>query len=600
MPDDPQTSAVPVDTASQPPVHSLRWWPAAALLLLMAALRYGLGSTESPSLSMMMLAFMGPAAVCLLILLWWCFGSAATIREKAIGLIGLVVIAVISVALMHPSLQGMATVIMVIPTAIALFAVALILFSRQPKWRLPVALVAATIGFGFWNLKQSEGVTGQFESQLLWRWQPTAEQSYLKELASRETTEPVDAGDMIALADAQWPAFRGADRNGVVRGAALMEDWDTTPPKLVWKHRIGPAWSSFAVAGNRIYTQEQRGDEEAVLCLDADTGRSIWTHAYPSRFWEAIGGAGPRATPTYADEGLFALGADGILMALDPTDGTLRWERDLKDDARRDPPQWGFSSSPLVVDGKVIVHAGGEDDLGLLAYEAIDGSIAWSVPSGDHSYSSAQLAEFFGTAGILMMTNQALQFVSIADGSTIWQHDWPVENYRAIQPLVVSDTVLIGTSLGEGTRKIQVLRNESDNQWSTVERWTSLDLKPDYNDYVVADGFLYGFDRNIFACIDLKSGQRQWKRGRYGNGQVLLLADADQLLVSSEKGEVVLLRANPEQLQETTRFQALDGKTWNHPVLVGDRLYIRNAQEAACYQMPLKKNETPEQDLAAK
>jgi hypothetical protein len=119
------------------------------------------------------------------------------------------------------------------------------------------------------------------------------------------------------------------------------------------------------------------------------------------------------------------------------------------------------------------------------------------------------------------------------------------------------------------------------------ELWTSRALKPGYNDWVVHQGYVYGFDQDIFACIDLKTGERQWKKGRYGAGQVLLLPERNQLLVLSEKGDLVLLRATPDELDELTRHEGLEGKTWNHPVLVGNRLYVRNAEEAACFEMPL-------------
>jgi outer membrane protein assembly factor BamB len=566
---------------------SLRWWPAVMLLLTMLVFRLIPRMFESPSLPVMMIGFMGPAAAGVLILAWWCFASRATGKEKLLGMIGFLVLAGAAFSLIHFSMVGFGLIIMVLPTGLAAFAIGLIALARKPHLRVPVALLLTLFGFGYWDLVQSEGVTGSFEPQLLWRWQPTAEESYLESLAARRNadTTPV-ASILIRLASAEWPEFRGRDRNGVVGGIVLGEDWSNSPPKELWRTRIGPGWSSFSVAGDRLFTQEQRGEEEVVVCLDANTSNIIWDYSYPSRFWEAIGGAGPRATPTIADEGLFALGASGILVCLDASNGTEVWQRDLKSDADRKPPMWGFAASPLVTDSMVIVHAGGAADKGLFAYAADSGELVWSVASGDHSYSSAQLATFDSTRGILMMTNDGLQFLNVADGATIWEHSSPGQDFRALQPLVLGNSILIATSSSKGTQKITVGRGD-DDAWEIAEDWTTRDMKPEFNDYVAYQDHIYGFDGSVFACIDAKTGQRQWKRGRYGNGQVVLLSERGQLLIISEKGELVLLRATPEKLDEVAKYKAIDGKTWNHPVLIGNRIYVRNATEAACFEISL-------------
>lgn len=586
--------------------QALRWWPAAVLVAVMLVMPKVPSWFESPSLPVMMFGLVGPAFVGVLVLLWWCAFSRAGAKERIVGIIGFLVIAVAMLACIDDSLQGMGLPIVVIPTGVVGFAISLVLLSHQPKWRVPVALLVTFLGYGFWNLKQSEGFTGTFETQLRWRWEPTAEEAYLSglELASSKkldsasnsasNTEPLESdlpSMTIGLAESQWPAFRGADRTGVISDLRLDSDWKSSPPKEVWRSRIGPGWSSFSVAAGRLFTQEQRGENEAVVCLDADTGEAIWDMVYPSRFWEAIGGAGPRATPTIADEGLFCLGANGILVCLDAVDGTERWRRDLRVDAKREPPPWGFSSSPLVTDSVVIVHAGGKEDRGLFAYGTDDGEVVWSIESGDHCYSSAQSATFDSVDGVLMMSNLGLQFVNAATGEAIWTYDWSVENYRALQPLVIDQSILIATSLGLGTRRVSVTREE-DGNWKVVEDWETRGIKPEFNDYVFYEGFVYGFDGNIFGCVDAATGERQWKRGRYGNGQVLLLADAGQLLVLSEEGELVLVDASPERLGEAARFQAIQGKTWNHPVLIGSRLYVRNAEEAACFELSLANDTT--------
>jgi outer membrane protein assembly factor BamB len=363
-------------------------------------------------------------------------------------------------------------------------------------------------------------------------------------------------------------------------------DWEKHPPKELWRRKVGPGWSSFAVAGHSIFTQEQRGDAEAVVCYDADTGNERWIRTSPARFWESVAGAGPRATPTLKDGKLFAVGATGLVHCLNPANGALIWERDLTKDASREPLAWGFSSSPLVIGDVVIVYAGGADDKGVFAYDVGSGEPRWSVPAGDHSYSSPHRANIAGRDVVLMLTNTGLTAIDPADGKNAWAYDWKYEGYRIVQPLMVDGSgILIGTGMGTGTRRVDVTLAAGEPQIS--DRWTSLEMKPDFNDYVAHKGFLYGFDHNIFACIDLETGKRTWKKGRYGNGQALLLPDGDQLLVLAESGDVVVLRTDSQSLEELARTKVLNNKTWNHPVLVADRLYVRNGEEAVCLQLPL-------------
>jgi outer membrane protein assembly factor BamB len=568
-------------------VPSLRVWPAALLVIAMVLIRKLPDTMESPSIAVFMLGFMGPAGIGALIMVWWLAASRASWKEKLIGFAAVSVIGVATTLLCHFTMQGMGVIIFMIPFGMGAFAIPLILFGGLSAIRLPIALVSSFIGFGYWDLIQSSGVNGKFESDFAWRWESTAEEKYLKSLADQESTKNAETAETpITLASSAWPSFRGEGRDGKVAGVSLAEDWKTTPPKLIWKSPIGPGWSSFTVAGERLFTQEQRGEKEAILCLDATSGKTIWVYEYEGRFWESVAGAGPRATPTIADEGLFSLGANGVLTCLNATTGQKIWERDLQVDAKRKPPMWGFASSPLVTEGVVVVHAGGDAEHGLLAYDAKSGELRWSIPSGDHCYSSAQVASFDSVSGVLMATNAGLQFVSAKDGSKIWQYDAPSANYRTLQPLVLGNSVLLADSLGEGTKRITVSR--VNEEWQIQLDWSSRDMKPDFNDFVEYQGNLYGFDGSIFGSVSMATGKRNWKKGRYGNGQVLLLSDSGQLLLTSETGELALLRADPKSLVELAKFPAIEGKTWNHSVLVGNRIYIRNAEQAACYELQVR------------
>lgn len=569
------------DSATLEPSR-LRLWPAFVLLGALWGLKYLPLLFAEPPLPVFMLAFIGPAACVLLIIVWWVAASRASRREKLFGVGGLVAIFLLTMLLVHPTMRGFP----VISTLLPWWTTAFVLGLAAARWltRLPrtaLALLASMAALGFWTLVRMDGVWGDFKAERAWRWEKTAEERFLAERASGGGGAAV----VEEVAEAEWPGFRGPRRDAVVPGLALAEDWTARPPRELWRIKVGPGWSSFAVAGRRLFTQEQRGEHEAVVAYDAETGAELWAHEYRSRFFEALGGAGPRATPSLAGGMLFTLGAEGLLHRLDPATGEVVWQADLRRDAGREPPTWGFSSSPLVVDGVVIVHAGGEADRGVLAYDAGDGRLRWGAPAGGHSYSSPQLSHVAGRRSVAQVSDAGLALLDPADGSIAWQHDWQHQSYRVLQPLVVGESTLLLSTDFSGTRRLD-LRREGDGLVAD-ERWTSLAMKSGYNDYAAHEGYLYGFDPNILACIDLETGERRWKGGRYGNGQLLVLPDADQLLVLAEKGDVVLLRTNPERLEELTRAKVLDAKTWNHPVLVGDRLYVRNAEEAVALAMPL-------------
>jgi outer membrane protein assembly factor BamB len=566
----------------------MRTWPAMILVLLMLVLKFLPSLVDNGPAMLWMASGFGPMLCALGIVLWWIVLSRTPFLERLMGLVGLVGITTVVLFLSHESMRGPASFMLTIPAGFGTFAVSSSMVrkqvtTRRTGWSLAIAAVVLGCSLGL----RAEGVWGNFDVGLQFRWTPTVEDLLTAETETQEVTVSALEAEAwtAALNEPIWPGYRGPQRNGSVSGVSIDPDWKASPPKEVWRRPVGPAWSSFAVAGDMIFTQEQRGPSEVVTCYNLASGKPHWIYEITSRFDDPLGGPGPRATPTLDQGQLFALGASGHLLCLDPGTGEEIWTTDLREIAQRSPPMWGFSSSPLVTDNSVIVHAAGDKDLGIIAFDRQTGAKVWSRKCGEMSYSSPHLAQLLGRAVVLLLSDEGLHMYDADLGEEILTYEWSYEGYRALQPHVIGqDQLLIPTGLGTGTRLIQLSENDQ-GAWDAQEKWTSLKLKPDFNDLVVHQGFIYGFDVGIFTCINLETGQTQWKKGRYGKGQVILAADSGSLIVVTETGDVKLLAANPNEFQELGSVPAMSAKTWNHPVLVGDRLLVRNAEEAVCYQL---------------
>jgi outer membrane protein assembly factor BamB len=520
----------------------------------------------------------------LVVVVWWLFVSRAPWSER-IGALVLGPLALYATSyLVHESMangmRGKLLLLYGIPVltlALVCWAVATRRLSRGAQRATLVATILLACG-GF-TLLRTGGVTGYGDSDFHWRWTLTPEQRLLA-LPADEPAAPPSSPPAAAM-QVDWPGFRGPHRDGGVRGVRIATDWSQSPPDQLWRRPIGPGWSSFAVAGDRLYTQEQRGDDEVVACYHVTTGGLVWMHRDTARFWESNAGAGPRATPTLHKGHVYTLGATGIVNALNAADGAVVWSHNAAADTGVQVPGWGFAGSPLVVDDLVIVATAGR----LAAYDLAAGKRRWLGPAGGGGYSSPHLVTIAGVPQILLLNGDGVISVAPATGEQLWEYAWDSDGI--VQPALTADgDVLLGSGSGlggVGVRRLAVAHGPDG--WTARERWTSIGLKPHFNDFVVHVGHAFGFDSGLLACIDLADGARKWKGGRYGHGQVILLADQDLLLVLSEKGDVALVAATPDQFKELARFKALDGKTWNHPVLAGDILLVRNDREMVAYRL---------------
>jgi outer membrane protein assembly factor BamB len=572
----------------------------------------------------------GAVGCSLAVFLWWMFFSRAPWSER-IGAIILMIAGVwVASRFVHESIAGGMQGMMLYVYSIPVLCLALVTWagaSRGFSDPLRRATLAAAIflACGSFTLVRTAGIVGSGGSDLSWRWTPSPEEILLARASDdpiapvqsvpaasnpappppaapeKEVVEPppVRAGrkpatdavgegegappvPVLAKKRAEWPGFRGPNRDAIVRGLRIETDWSRTPPVALWRRPIGPGWSSFAVRGDLIYTQEQRGDDEIVSAYQLTTGEPVWRHRDAVRFWESNGGAGPRATPTVNDDRVYAFGATGILNALDATTGAVVWTRNVASDTGRRVPDWGFASSPLVVDEVVIVAAAGT----LAGYDTATGKQRWQGPSYGGSYSSPHRVTVDGVLQVVLLGGPGAISVAPADGTVLWEHKWSPG--AMVQPAVISDDSVLVNAItatgGIGTRRLAVAHQPGG--WNVEQRWTSNGLKPYFNDLVVHKGHAFGFDGTILSAINLEDGVRRWKGGRYGSGQLVLFADQDVLLVVSEEGELVLVSATPDQFTEIARVPGIDGKTWNHPAVVGDVLLVRNGEEMAAFRLP--------------
>ncbi len=563
--------------------RSLRLWPGVAAVILQWLCWFGVPIVV-PGPTAGYVSVIGGLLGGLAIVLWWAFISRAPRSERWGAIVLMIVALVVTSNLIHESIGtgmvGMMFVVYAVPVLSLAFVAWAVASRRLADGPRRTAMVATILlACGAWTLLRSNGITGAGSAEFAWRWTETPEERFLARVGDEPAAFPLPP--LVVGTAADWPGFRGLGRDSVVRCVRIETDWATSPPVELWRRPIGPGVSSFAVSDGLLYTQEQHGGDEVVSSYTVATGELVWRYRDEARFWDSHAGAGPRATPTLVERRVYTFGATGILNALDAGDGAVVWSRNAASDTHTSVPGWGFASSPLVVGDIVIVAVAGT----LVAYDLATGEPRWHGPDGGSSYSSPHLLTIDGVVQVLLVSMSGVTSVALPDGKLLWEHSWPGGD-RIVQPALSGERdLLVSAGEGFGMRRIAVA-NESGG-WKVAERWTSFRLKPSFNDFVVHGGHAFGFDGSILACIDVEDGNRKWKGGRYGHGQLLLLADQDLLLVVSEEGELALVAAAPDRFTELARFPGIEGKTWNHPVLVGDVLLMRNGEEMAAFRLAL-------------
>ena len=378
---------------------------------------------------------------------------------------------------------------------------------------------------------------------------------------------------------AYWTQYRGPHGNGVYDEQELLLSWSEGAAPRLWSVALGPAYSSVVVAGGLVITMEQRREREAVVAFDLEDGRLVWEHSWPARFYQVLSKEGPRATPAVQGELVVALGAKGELRCLDLATGALQWRSDLLNGSPGDNLNFGLSASPRIRNG--VVFAQGAESVS--AFELATGEIRWTALSETMAYSTPQFGELLGSTHLVVCTKKRVLGLDADSGVELWSFPWKFLGDTCTQPMILGpNRVLASSGYGKGSQLVALEQGPSGIE-STI-LWRSAGFKTRYNEPILHDGRAYGLDEGTLACIDVESGSRLWKQGRYGYGQLLLYRE--HLLVVDEDGQVHVLRLDPEGPVELTRFEGVDGgMTLNLPALAHGRLFVRNEKTLVVFDL---------------
>jgi outer membrane protein assembly factor BamB len=528
-----QTMADPAHIQSPPPLRRIRWWPGLVLFIVaLAGITWVRMQSDWPFQKRNLTTAQIGIVCAIVVIVWWTF------------------------------------------------------FSRAPgRMRLRITYGLAVVGLVLVLLFRVCGVSGDMLPVLEFRWASRELPSVAKtnSVATLQRFTPTSDVGVHASTRSAFPQFLGPDRNGVLPGPRLESIWTAHPPEIVWRRKVGAAWSGFAVIGEVCLTQEQRGEDECVVAYELTTGRQLWLHADKARYRTTIAGEGPRATPTIQSNRVFTCGATGIFNCLDLATGKRIWTRNVVTEFGGKIPQWGLASSPLLVNGLVMVHGGEKTKHSLHAFRADDGQSVWSAGNVNPSYASPTLAFLAGVPQVLAFNDGSISAHDPATGVTLWEKPWGNGNVVCASPVVVAENrVLFSSGYGVGAELLEI-SHDAEGRVTAQRVWKSIRMKAKFSHLFVRDGCLFGLDDGIFACVDLKDGSQRWKEGRYGHGQGLLVGEL--YLLMAESGELILLRPTPDVPEELARFRVFNSKTWNPMALSGNILLARNDREAVCLRL---------------
>jgi outer membrane protein assembly factor BamB len=394
-----------------------------------------------------------------------------------------------------------------------------------------------------------------------------------------------------------WPQWRGPNRDGLSPATGLLAAWPPEGPRVVWKTHIGRGFSSIVIVGGRLYTMEEeppietlgtstpKASHEAVVCLDAKTGKEIWRFRYPNRYQERFG-SGPRSTPAVDGDFVFAVGPTGILHCLRADTGEKVWRHDLVEEFHGRKMQYGVSFSPLIDGDLVYTMPGGADGNSIAAFDKRTGALAWKTLHDPIGYSSPVAVTAAGVRQILFFTNSALVSVSPKDGNQFWRYPWnTTDGFNIATPVAFGNYVFISSGYGKGCALLEVMA-EADGSLRASRVYEHNRMRNHFASSARLGEYLYGFDMTDLVCMQVRTGAIVWREKGYrsfGKGS-LLIAD-DWLFILGEHGTLTLAGATPEGYQPKASFRVSENKCWTAPVVAGGKLYVRDESQIVCMDL---------------
>jgi len=394
-----------------------------------------------------------------------------------------------------------------------------------------------------------------------------------------------------ASSSSDWPQFLGPTRNGVYTGADLAESWPSKGPPVIWQRAVGHGFSGPAVADGKLILFQRRSDNEEIQCLDARTGSPIWNFDYPTRYQDEFGfDDGPRATPTIAEQRVYTFGAEGMLHCLELGSGKKIWSADIKSQFQAPNGFFGMACSPLVEGSALLINVGGPKGAGIVAFDKSTGKVLWKASDDEASYSSPVAATIAGERLALFFTRNGFVAIDPVRGSIRFQCPWHSRSRTSVNaatPLVMGDSVFVSASYGTGAMLLHSQGKEFEKVWSGDDL-----LSNHYATSVERNGLLYGIHgrtdpgfspRPSLRCVDLKKRTVCWEAQSVGAASIMLAGD--QLLILTEKGELVQAAATPEFFKPKCRAQILDSQVRAFPALANGLFYARSKDQLVCLDL---------------
>jgi outer membrane protein assembly factor BamB len=391
------------------------------------------------------------------------------------------------------------------------------------------------------------------------------------------------AAQALAQGDANWPQWRGPNRDGISKETGLLKQWPEQGPSLVWKASgAGRGYSSFSIANGRLYTMGLRGDREFVIAFDITNGKEVWATPHGGAFRNNRGD-GPRGTPTIDGDRLYALGGNGDLSCLEARSGKVVWTKNVLREFGGSNIQWGISESPLVMGNKVLVNAGGPN-ASIVALNKDNGAVIWKSQSDEAGYSSAIPLQVNGGTQVVFFTHDRALGLDVNDGKLLWEYGKPANDTANVAtPIARGNRVFISSDYGTGGGLVEI---KADGR--AQEIYFTKDMRNHHSSSVLVGDYLYGFSSSVLTAMKFDTGEIAWRDRSVGKGS-LVYADGN-LYCYSENGVVGLVEATPTGYHEKGRFRIQQGElpTWTHPVVAGGRLYLRDQDTIYAFDVKQK------------